>query len=350
MNSAERFKAWKNGKPFDRMPVRHQAEKVINDLLYDYLHVPQGDYLQLLSRLGDDFRPIYPAFIGPAEFTHVGTPEQGVYNAAIYNAAMMASFPGRRFPLSDLASLSQIPAKYLPTADWLDYTQVSRLCEKHADDIKIAGYCDFDFINSINMLRGQEQGFIDIALKEPVYLDLVELKYEFGMANLKKTLEAGDGRIDIVHFGDDMGTQIDLLISPSDFMSLFGEKYRQAFALTRSYGALSMMHVCGSVRKMIPYLIDLGLDILDVVQTNAVGMEITGLQRDFGKSIRFAGSMCVQNVLPYGKIDDVIKETKLRMELFKSGGLIFGPSHLIQDNTPLENILAMYETIGSLTT
>jgi len=348
MNSIERFEAWKDGKSFDRMPIRHQAEPEVNDLLYDYFHIPQGNYLQLLSRLGDDFRAIYPAFVGPTDFGHVDGHEQGVCNVAVFNAAMFAAFPGRERPLANMESISEIPPQYMPTTEWLDYTQVSELCEKNKEYIKIAGYCDFDFINGTNVLRGFEQGFIDIAMKEPVYLDLVELRYEFGLTSLKKTLEAGSGRIDIVHFGDDMGTQIDLLISPADFMLLYGEKYRKAFALAHSYGALTMMHVCGSVRKMIPYLIDMGLDILDVVQTNAVGMEITGLQRDFGHDIRFAGSMCVQNVLPYGTKEDVIRETKQRIEIFKSGGLIFGPSHLIQEKTPLENILAMYETVGSL--
>ena len=283
-----------------------------------------------------------------SELKNVESLELGVFNAAVFMSAMIAAFPDQALPLANIKSINEIPDKYLPTTDWLDYSKVSRLCDEFSEYITMAGHCEFDLINGINGLRGDEQCFIDMAFKEPVYLDLVELKYEFGMKNLQKTLEAGNGKIDIVHFGDDLGTQIDLLISPNDFMTLFGEKYRKAFELVHSYNALCMMHVCGSVRKMIPYLIDLGLDILDVVQTNAVGMEITGLHKDFVGKLRFAGSMCVQNVLPFGTVEDVIKETKLRMDLFKSGGLIFGPSHLIQDNTPIENILAMYKAIGSL--
>ena len=348
MNSIERFKAWKSGGQFDRMPVRHLAEKSINDMLYDYFGVDEGEYTRLLDRIGDDFRAIYPAYAGPEELGNTGTHEQGVCNASIFGSAMSAAFPGRSRPLAHIESLSEVPPKYIPDTEWLDYSLIPRLCEQYREYIKIAGYCEFDFINGINMLRGEEQGFVDIALKEPVYLELVELRYEFGMANLRKVLEAGDGNIDIIHFGDDLGTQIDLLISPRDFMELFGQKYRCAFKLAKSYGALTMMHVCGSVRKMIPCLAELGLDILDVVQTNAAGMEIRGLHRDFRDTIWFSGSMCVQNTLPFGTRDDVIQETNLRKMLFQSGGLILGPSHLIQDNTPLENVLAMYETIGSI--
>lgn len=77
-------------------------------------------------------------------------------------------------------------------------------------------------------------------------------------------------------------------------------------------------------------------------------MAIEGLKRDFGDDLAFSGSMCVQTILPFGTVEDVEQETRRRMELSPNGGLILGLTHAIQVFTPLENILAMYRTAGSL--
>ena len=161
-------------------------------------------------------------------------------------------------------------------------------------------------------------------------------------------LQAGEGQIDVVHCGEDLGTQRGPIISPRSWEKLFAPYYRQYFDLAHRYRARVLMHSCGSVRAFIPSLIDMGLDILDVIQVAAAGMALDGLERDFGKDLVFSGSMCVQTILPFGSVEDVVRETRWRMELFPDGGLILGPTHAIQPFTPLENILAMYRTAGSL--
>ena len=166
--------------------------------------------------------------------------------------------------------------------------------------------------------------------------------------HLRQALEAGRGRIDIVHLGEDLGSQNGLLLSPESFVSLFGASYAALIDLAHRYGALAMMHVCGSVVGMIPTLIDIGLDILDVVQTNAAGMDLAILQERFGDRLAFAGTMCVQKVLPFGTPAEVREQTLQRQRLFTGGGLIFGPSHQVQPDTPLENILEMYRAAGGL--
>ena len=109
-----------------------------------------------------------------------------------------------------------------------------------------------------------------------------------------------------------------------------------------------MLHSCGSVYSFIPNLIEIGLDILDVVQTSAKNMEIGKLSKEFGKDICFCGTMDVQQVLINMTPKQVEEEVKLRQRLFPDGGLILGPSHAIQPGTPMENIIAMYRTAGSL--
>jgi len=118
--------------------------------------------------------------------------------------------------------------------------------------------------------------------------------------------------------------------------------------MVHRYGAKTMMHSCGSVRMFIPRLIELGLDILDVVQVSAAGMDIRELRSEYGDHLCFCGSMDVQGFLVTGTVEDIKQEVKLRQELFPDGGLILGPSHTIEPDVPLENILAMYRAAGSL--
>ena len=119
--------------------------------------------------------------------------------------------------------------------------------------------------------------------------------------------------------------------------------------MVHGYGARTMMHMCGCVRAFLPRLIELGLDVYDVVQPTVPQMDIEVLQKDFGDKINFCGSVCVQSTLAFGTVDDVVREVERRKRLFPEGGLFLGPSHAIQVGTPLENILAMYRTAGSLT-
>jgi len=188
----------------------------------------------------------------------------------------------------------------------------------------------------------------DVATEDPVFKLLVEERFRFVYETTERVLQAANGRVDVVHSGEDLGTQRGPIISLRSFDRLFAPYYGRYFDLAHRYGARALMHSCGSVRAFIPRLIELGLDILDVVQVAAEGMELEGLRRDFGRDLAFSGTMCVQTILPFGTVDDVERETRWRMELFAEGGLILGPTHAIQIFTPLENILAMYRTAGSL--
>ena len=118
--------------------------------------------------------------------------------------------------------------------------------------------------------------------------------------------------------------------------------------MVHSYGAKTMMHMCGCVRSFLPRLIELGLDVYDVVQPTTPEMDIAVLKNDFGSAINFCGSVCVQSTLAFGSEIDVVNEVERRKKLFSEGGLFLGPSHAIQVGTPIENVIALYKTAGSL--
>jgi uroporphyrinogen decarboxylase len=77
-------------------------------------------------------------------------------------------------------------------------------------------------------------------------------------------------------------------------------------------------------------------------------MDIRELHTEFGRSLAFCGTMCVQTMLPRMNAGQIAEAVLLRREIFRDGGLILGPSHSIQPDTPLENIVALYQSAGSL--
>ncbi len=119
--------------------------------------------------------------------------------------------------------------------------------------------------------------------------------------------------------------------------------------MAHTYGARTLMHMCGCVRAFLPRLIELGLDVYDVVQPTTPETDIAILKEEFGDRLTFRGSVCVQSTLAFGSARDVEMEVRRRLELFADGGLFLGPTHAIQVGSPLENILTLYKTAGSLT-
>jgi uroporphyrinogen decarboxylase len=206
-----------------------------------------------------------------------------------------------------------------------------------------------DFINSIARARGTEQVLVDLITDDPVYLEIMEARFRFYHEMHRKVLEAAGGLIDFTHIGEDLGTQRAQVISHAIFERHFAPKFKLYFDMVHSYGARTMMHMCGCVIAFLPRLIELGLDVYDVVQPAVPEMDIAELQHRFGDRLTFCGSVCVQSTLAFGTPGQVEDEVRRRLALFPKGGLFLGPTHAIQVGSPLENVLALYRAAGSLT-
>jgi uroporphyrinogen-III decarboxylase len=109
----------------------------------------------------------------------------------------------------------------------------------------------------------------------------------------------------------------------------------------------TFIHSCGSVRALLPDFIDAGFDILNPVQCSAACMAPEELKQEFGAQVTFwGGGVDTQNTLPFGTADDVCKEVSSRLKNFgKGGGYVFNSIHNVQARVPIENVLAMYETV-----
>jgi uroporphyrinogen decarboxylase len=110
-----------------------------------------------------------------------------------------------------------------------------------------------------------------------------------------------------------------------------------------------MYHSCGSVRPFIPDLLAIGIDVLDVLQFSADGMDPEEIKSSFGEKLCFHGGVDVQGLLPFGMEEEVRTAVRQLIEVLgRNGGYILSPTHNIQVDTPPENIVAIYEEAGSV--
>ena len=115
--------------------------------------------------------------------------------------------------------------------------------------------------------------------------------------------------------------------------------------LAHQAGAYVFHHDDGNITRILPELVDLGIDILNPIQWRADGMERETLKRQYGGRLVFHGAMDNQYTLPFGSVEDVCQEVRENLQILgEGGGYILAPCHNIQPNTPLENILTMYQT------
>jgi uroporphyrinogen decarboxylase len=353
MNSRDRVrKALAKNETIDRLPTHHEATPEVNQSLLQHFGLHNLEQLRVL--LGDDLRYIEPIYAGPELHSFPDGRVEGYwgeqYKYKEYDGGMYLE--PVYLPFAGIDSVSDLDESHFPTADWFDYSHIEEAIAFYKDTyaLVIGSPGDMDFINSIGRARGMEEVFIDLITDNPAFLKIMDARFTFYFDQHEALLRAGKGHIDIAHIGEDLGNQLGPMISMEIFDKHFAPKLEKYFSMVHAYGAKTMMHMCGCVEAFQPRLIDLGLDIQDVVQPTTPEMDIAYLQEHYGDSLSFCGSLCVQHLLPEGTEVQIRAEVQRRKQLFSTGGLIIGPTHAIQVKTPLENIISMYDEIGSLHT
>ena len=350
MNSRERVISAYERRGYDRIPIKHEGTPEINRLIMQ--HYGLNNMEQVLRLVGDDFRYVEPMYVGPELRTFPDGSIEGYFGERY----RYAQFEGGRYleasylPYAGIETLDKLDRSHFPEADWFDYSSIRSQCEALKEQYAIcfgtAG--DMDFINSIGRARGMEEVLTDLLEDNEVFMEIMEARFDFYYEQHRRVLEAAGGLIDFTHVGDDLGNQRGQMISHDIFERHFVPKYKKYFEMVHSYGARTMMHMCGTVEAFLPRLIEIGLDVQDVVQPTTPEMDIAYLKSRYGDRLNFCGSVCVQTTIAWGSVEDVEREVRRRLELFPNGGLFLGPSHAIQVGSPMNNIIALYKTAGSL--
>ena len=148
--------------------------------------------------------------------------------------------------------------------------------------------------------------------------------------------------IDGVLLGSDWGTQADLMISPAMWEDMIAPGEQREYDLVHAFGKDVWVHSCGRIEKIIPRLIEMGLDVLNPVQPEV--MDLATLKARYGDRLTFWGGISTQRTLPYGTPQQVKAETRsVRQMMSQGGGYILGPAQQIQADVPVANALALLE-------
>jgi uroporphyrinogen decarboxylase len=192
-------------------------------------------------------------------------------------------------------------------------------------------------------LRGMEQLMVDMAINPEIVDAIVAKVEEYTLTCLGKVLKKYPGVIDVIGSGDDYGTQNGLFISTEMMRRFFMPSLKRHYDLGRKYGVMGYHHCCGAIFEAIPLFIDAGVQVLNPIQTSAAGMVPERLKKEYGRDLCFHGAIDIQQTLVNGTPADVRAEVRHRIDTLGPEGYILGSSHVLQPDTPPENIIAMYE-------
>lgn len=192
-----------------------------------------------------------------------------------------------------------------------------------------------------------EEYLIGIA-SDPEFADAVLGKmYDIYYQATEEMLKELGDILDVWVYWDDLSTQRGPMVNPKWYERHLKPLHRRLFDKVRQMSrAKIFFHLCGAARVWIPHLIEVGVDILNPVQTSAEGMDTAALKRDFGKEIVFwGGSVNPQGTLAFGTPEQVAEEARRHIDdLAPGGGFVFANVHNIQNLVPPENIVAMFDT------
>jgi len=348
MNSKERVLAAVNHKVTDRVPITFDAVKEIYSSLHNHLAVQTKE--QLFDRLHVDTWMILPG-----NFVYTREEEDKNEKTTVWgHKTIVKEFPGGSYneicfnPLAGKDEISDLRNYNWTSPDIFDFSHFTEEAKLHSDKA-IIGVFTWGPYFVASFLRGLENLMMDFAIRKDYASYLINTLAEISCAALTRMLETQGKGIDIVYMADDYCSQDGPLFSPEDFKEFIVPYLTRLVSITHRYNKKFLIHICGAVRPLMPMLIDSGVDMLEPIQTRAAGMDPAGLKKDFGKDICFYGGVDIQQILNNGTPQQVSDEVKRLIDIMDSnGGYILGPGHTyIQADTPVENILTMYDTAFS---
>ena len=363
----------------DRIPTSFRANKVLAERLLRLFHFePPADFARhqrgFLARLGADFwssgtkidrfSAFTPKYLGPppqAPYVDDGTSfyKIGINARAEHLPGFELTYPvpGVDPPLASVSTSADIPQGFLlPRLEAFDFASMVNPYRDHTPAEAAASPENLVSVGTLGSafmiccyLRGMEAFLLDLARDRLLAERLVGEVGEFVVEFNRREVEAMHGQA--VYYGtwDDVAGQEGLLFSPRLFAELFLPIYRKLIDNAHRHGMFFGWHCCGSVHEALPAMIDAGIDVFDVVQTSARDMELEGLHRRYGQHVCFHGTIDVQKDL-IGKNPAQIRRIVRRVkELWgNGGGIILAPSHETLPDTPVENLLAIYDAMAEL--
>lgn len=359
MNSRERFLATLNGKTTDRPPLYVSLVPQLAKRLSDHLGVPYEQpvssllgsrisFNKLLVDMGVDVVAVaacYPDDNLPytredgITFNEwgIGTRTVGLYDEFVVH------------PLAHATSVADIENYKFPDVNAPGrFRFAEETIAKYGSTHGIIGDLECAIFEISWYMVGLEKFLVDMMLNEPYIEVLLDKVTDIAIQTGVRLIELG---VDIIWAGDDFGSQTSMIMGMEEFQKYFKPRINRMFKAFRKINPnISLAwHSCGAISQIIPEFIELGLNFMNPLQPLANEMEAENIKSNFEGQIGFFGAICVQELLPNKSPEEVKQEVKRIARLLgEKGNYILAPAHNIQDDTPVENVLALFEAAKEL--
>lgn len=250
-----------------------------------------------------------------------------------------------RYPLAEAQSVADVQKYPWPKPEYWDFSQIKDALGvlKTDNDYQVRFRVGSVFEYAWQ-LRGMERFMIDMATEPEIPEAIMTSLSDILVSILESALENAAEMIDMVYFYDDVGSQENLLVSKRMWQRLIKPHHDRLIAVIKKFGKKVMYHTDGAVRALIPDFIAMGVDVLNPIQPTAKDLAPEILKQEFGDRLSFHGGIDIVETLPKGTPESVRKEVTERIRILsENGGYIMCSSHHIQSDTPVENVVAMYE-------
>jgi uroporphyrinogen decarboxylase len=345
MSPRERWEAVLRREKPDRVPMDIWYTPEIMEALKRHLHCSDEEAVFRSLHI-DRLLPVQiegPRYLGPP------IPEEKNPLASRYRDVSYGTGTYREcvyHPLENCETIDDLENRFLWSAfdpDAYDFSTLSVGIKGKEDYPIAAGHWEPYLL--YKDLRGQELAFMDMILKPEMVHWVLDRIFQFQYRLLERIFETIPGKVLVSTVSEDMGAQNDLMYSPAQISKFFLPNMKKQIDLIHQARAFVFHHNDGAIRKVIPDLIDIGIDILNPIQWRCAGMDRDGLKRDFGDQVVFHGGVDNQHTMAFGSPRDVREEVLENLRVLgKGGGYILAPCHAIQPITPVENVIALYQT------
>jgi len=291
--------------------------------------------LELGTILGNDFM-WYPPRERISWFHPEGKPMFDVYGGKSIHSLNQ---PGVFAECEDLKLIEDFD---WPNPDYLDFsTTIQRVDSAMQKGLGIFGGMWMPFFHVVAEFFGMDNFFMKMYTHPKIVEAVTEKVLDFYLEANKRCLDTMGNKLDALFFGNDFGSQIDLLISPEAFRRFVLPSIKRITEQAKSYDIKVVLHSCGAISKIIPDLIDAGIDGLHPLQAKARDMDAKNLVSKYKDDLLFIGGVDIQELLPFGTPCQVRDEVYRLKEVFGER-FIVSPSHeALLPNVSPENIVAM---------
>jgi uroporphyrinogen decarboxylase len=340
MTPKERWLAVLERRTPDRVPMDYWGTDEAMEKLMQ--HLGCGSSWEVYEKLHiDRVWGVGPKYVGPAhpeDYDEFGCRYRDVsYGSGVYRECV-------HHPLAQYETVEEVEAHYRwPDPDWWDYSCIpQKIAGK--EDYPIQGGGSEPFLIYARM-RGMEQAYMDLLVNPELALYCLDKLFDLAYTTTVRIYEQIPGQVMLSYVAEDFGSQVSLLFAPATIREVFMPRMKRMIDLAHSAGAYVFHHSDGSIRPILPDMIAAGIDILNPIQWRCRGMEREGIKQDFGDQVILHGGMDNQYTLAFGSVDEVRAEVRDNLAILGAGGgYILAPCHNVQAVSPVENIVAMYET------